>query len=245
MNQYQFVPYGRLQEMMGDCFGASISDGVLTAGNEQCYGQLEESEGQIKQALRESKVMHNDETGIRCKDRLQWIHSSSTGQYTHYGIQEKRGKEGIDAIGILPNYKGISVHDRWAPYGKYACTHSFCNSHLLRELKWVKEEVGRAWAEKMITLLVHANNLKKENKLDATTILSVDEQYGQIVGQGTIEEPPLTIPAIKKRGRTKIPKSLKLLETFIDNKEQILRFVHNKDMPFDNNLPNAIYGWLN
>ena len=88
----------------------------------------------------------------------------------------------------------------------------------------------------MMALLVHANDLKKEDKLDATTISFVEEQYGQIVGQGTIEEPPLIIPAIKKRGRTKTPKSLKLLETFIDNKEQILRFVHNKDVPFDNNL---------
>ncbi|MFN2396948.1 MAG: transposase, partial [Bacteroidales bacterium] len=49
-------------------------------------------------------------------------------------------------------------------------------------------------------------------------------------------KPPLIIPAIKKRGRIKKPKSLKLLETFIDRKEQILRFVHNKDVPFDNNL---------
>ena len=236
MNQYQFVPFERLQEMMGDCLGVSMSDGVLAASNEKCYEKLEKTEGQIKQALQESKVIHNDETGIRCKSKLHWIHSSSTGQYTHYGIQEKRGKEGIDAIGILPNYKGISVHDRWASYDNYACTHSFCNSHLLRELKWVKEEVGRAWAEKMITLLVHANNLKKENKLNATTISFVEEQYRQIIGQGSIEEPPLVIPAIKRRGRIKKPKSLKLLETFIDNKEQILRFVHIKDVPFDNNL---------
>lgn len=72
--------------------------------------------------------------------------------------------------------------------------------------------------------------------MDATTILSVDEQYGQVIDQGIIEEPPLVIPVIRKRGRIKKTKSLKLLETFIDRKEQILRFVHNKNVPFDNNL---------
>lgn len=236
MNQYQFVPFERLQEVMKDCFGVSMSDGVLSVSNEQCYKALEKTEEQIKQALQESKVMHNDETGMRCNSKLQWVHSSSTEQHTHYSIQEKRGKEGMDAIGILPSYKGISVHDRWAPYDNYGCTHALCNAHLLRELKWVKEEVGRTWAEKMIELLVHANNLKKENKLDATAIHAIEQQYKQIIEQGITEEPPAPIPKIKKRGRIKKTKSLKLLEAFINRKEQILRFVHNKDVPFDNNL---------
>ncbi len=72
--------------------------------------------------------------------------------------------------------------------------------------------------------------------MDATAIHSIEEQYEQIIAQGIIEEPPLVIPAIKKRGRIKKPKPLNLLEAFIDRREQILRFVHNKDVPFDNNL---------
>lgn len=236
LNQYQFVPYERLQDFFEDVIGTSISDGVLTGSNELLFEQLEKPEEQIKQALQDSKVLHNDETGMRCSGKLQWIHSSSTERYTHYSIHQKRGKEAMDAIGILPDFKGISVHDRWAPYDNYGCTHALCNAHLLRELKSVKEESGRKWAAGMITLLTSANNLKKENKLDATAIHSIEKQYKQIIDQGITEEPPLVIPAIKKRGRIKKPKPLKLLEAFIDRREQILRFVHNKDVPFDNNL---------
>ena len=236
LNQYQFVPFERLQEFFEDVIGVSISDGVLTGSNELLYEQLEKPEEQIKKALQESKVLHNDETGMRCSGKLQWIHSSSTDSHTHYSIQQKRGKEGMDAIGILTHYKGTSVHDRWAPYDNYACTHALCNAHLLRELKYLKEEMGREWASKMITLLVSANNLKQENKLGATAIRFIEEQYEQIIEQGITEEPPLVIPVIKKRGRIKKPKPLNLLEAFIDRREQILRFVHNKDVPFDNNL---------
>ena len=116
------------------------------------------------------------------------------------------------------------------------CTHVYCNAHLLRELKWVKEEVGRAWAKNIISLLLQANNLKKENKLNERAIRSIEKQYEQIIKQGIIEEPPMPIPKIKKRGRIKKTKSLKLLEAFINSSENILRFVHNKSVPFDNNL---------
>lgn len=44
LNQYQFIPFERLQEMMEDCFGVSMSDGVLAASNEQCYEALEKPE---------------------------------------------------------------------------------------------------------------------------------------------------------------------------------------------------------
>jgi len=236
LNQYQYLPFERTQEFFEDIVGISISDSVLAESNEQCYEALKKPEEQIKKALQQSKVIHNDETGIRCKGDTQWIHSCSTEQYTHYSIQEKRGKEGIDAIGILTDYKGISVHDRWASYDKYTCTHALCNAHLLRELKWVKEEVGRAWAEQMIGLLVRANNLKKENELDQEAILTIEQKYLKIIEHGLKEEPPTPIPKIKKRGRIKKTKSLKLLEAFSNRKEEILRFVHNKDVPFDNNL---------
>lgn len=236
LNQYQFMPFERLQEFFEDVIGTKISDGVLTGSNELLYKQLEAPEEQIKQALQACKVLHNDETGMRCNGKLQWIHSSSTRQHTHYGIHPKRGKEAMDDIGILPGYKGISVHDRWAPYDKYACTHALCNAHLLRELKSVKEETGRKWAGKMLILLTSANDLKKENKLDTTSIDSIEKQYRQIIEQGKTEEPPLKVPAKKKRGRIKKPKPLKLLEAFTNRKEQILRFVHNKEVPFDNNL---------
>jgi transposase len=236
LNQYQFMPFERLQEFFEDVIGTRISDGVLTGSNDLLYKQLETVEEQIKQALQESKVLHNDETGMRCNGKLQWIHSSSTPHHTHYSIHPKRGKEAMDVIGILPDFRGVSVHDRWAPYDKYACTHALCNAHLLRELKSVKEESGREWAARMITLLTCANDLKKENKLDATAIGSIEKQYKSIIQQGIKEEPPLVIPVIKKRGRIKKPKPLKLLEAFINRKEQILRFVYNKAVPFDNNL---------
>lgn len=60
--------------------------------------------------------------------------------YTYLSIQQKRGHLGMDAIGILPNFQGIAVHDCWASYWKYPnVEHDICCAHLLRELNGVIE----------------------------------------------------------------------------------------------------------
>jgi len=236
LNQYQYLPFERTQEFFEDIIGISISDAVLTESNEICYEELEDTEFQIKQAIIENDVMRNDETGMRCEGKNQWIHTSSTLQHTHYSIQGKRGKEGMDAIGILNNYQGTSIHDRYASYDGYSCTHGLCNAHLLRELKYVHEEMGKDWADNMIELLVETNNLKKEEKLDERAIKKMERQYGKITQQGKKEEPKQIVPVIKKRGRIAKTKSLNLLEAFINRPQEILRFAYDKNVPFDNNL---------
>jgi transposase len=236
LNQYQFLPFERLQEFCEDCLGQSISDGVLESSNQKCYNQLEQTEEIIKQELIKSAVIHNDETGIRCEGKTQWIHSTSTPALTHYSIQNKRGQQAMDAIGILPNYQHTSVHDRWASYENYPCKHSYCNAHLLRELKYLYEELNHKWALEMKKLLMQAHDYKKQNKLSSTTIQAIEKKYVQIVHDGFKQEPKPKIPDKPKRGRTPQSKSKRLLDVFANQSEKVLRFMFDKDVPFDNNL---------
>jgi hypothetical protein len=236
LNQYQYMPFERLQEFSEDCFGMSVSDGVLIAGNQVCYGNLEENELHIKEQILQSEVMHNDETGIRCEGKTKWVHSSSTEFYTHYSIQDKRGKEAINDIGILPDFKGISVHDRWASYDEYSCGHALCNAHLLRDLKFLAEELHIKWAPDMIALLVKANQFKKDGLLNKKIIASIERQNRKIIKQGLKEEPPQDIKTIVQRGRKAKSKSANLLNVFIDRSDQVWAFMHQQAVPFDNNL---------
>ena len=238
LNQYSFIPYERLQEYMEDIFGLPLGGGTIEASNEKCYQQLEETEDQIKQGLLSSAVIHSDETGIRCEGKTQWVHTTSNEQFTYYYIHPKRGKEAMDALGILSQYKGICVHDRWASYEQYNnCLHSYCNAHLLRELKFVHEEMSKTWAEQMRQFLVLALDLKKRNGLNADIISLLMSRYDRIIEEATLEENSCLLSSTTiKRGRKAKSKSLRLLEVFINHREKVLRFVHNKDTPFDNNL---------
>ena len=235
LNQYEYIPYDRLQELMMDYFDIPVGDGTIESGSEFMYDNLESIESFIKQELIGSEVNHNDESGIRCEKKLKWAHSCSNDKYTHYSIQEKRGKEGIDAIGIMPEFKGVSVHDRFSSYDKYSCEHALCNAHLLRELKFLTEELHKNWSREMSDLLRLANTWKNQGILNKTKQEEISSIYDKILKSGIEEEPPPQIPLVKKRGRKSKSKSLLLYEAFKQRKDQILRFIHIEKVPFDNN----------
>ncbi|MBK7891956.1 MAG: transposase [Bdellovibrionales bacterium] len=57
-------------------------------------------------------------------------------------------------IGVLPEYRGHLVRDGFKSYDQFdACSHSFCNAHILRELKFLSEEENLKWAAELATFL--------------------------------------------------------------------------------------------
>jgi transposase len=180
-------------------------------------------------------VLHNDETGVRSEGKTQWVHSSSNNAFTHYAIHKKRGNEAMDEIGILPNYNGTSIHDRWASYDKYPCAHSLCNAHLGRDLKFVNEEMNRPWANEMRILMVEGNERKKEGILTNNWVTRTENKMDAIIKRAERKEPKEVFQP-GKRGRKAKNKSLRLLHVFRDKKTEIIRFLKEEEIPFDNNL---------
>jgi transposase len=137
--QGQFVPFGRAQQLLSDLFGARLARGSVVGWVQQAAATLAPVELAIKAVLVRAPVLHNDETGVRRAGRLAWAHVTSTARLTHYAVHAKRGSEATAAIGILPAFHGVSLHDGWAGYGAYtACRHALCNVHHLRELTFLE-----------------------------------------------------------------------------------------------------------
>ncbi len=82
------------------------------------------------------------------------------GAWDQYGLRDlpgrhaKRGREAIEAIGLLIDFAGRRGHDAWAPCLSLPGLYALCNAHLLRELIGVREDTGQAWAQKLIRLLL-------------------------------------------------------------------------------------------
>jgi transposase len=239
--QQQLLPWARACEVLADLLGVQISEGTLASLTERCAENLSEVEGQIKEALVKADVLHQDETGLYVKGVRYWMHVASTAQLTHYAVHHKRGKDALDAIGILPRFQGTSVHDGWRSYFLYACAHALCLVHVLRELTFLAEEEGLEWAAELKALVLDmkaATDEAREQGLATLHPLEVADWQAQFVAllahadatTPTAQAPPGT------KGRAKQSAARNLLNRLIDNQEAVLAFLHRLVVPFDNDV---------
>lgn len=145
----------------------------------------------------------------------------------------------MDAIGILPNFFGVLIHDHWKPYCLYSCSHGLCNAHHLRELTFAHEEDNQQWAAAMKDFLIKVNTEKiaQEGEFTKTRIAAIRERYRKLLDEANLECPaPHAVVGATSKRRVKRSKSRNLLERLRAYENDVLRFVYNMDVPFTNNF---------
>jgi transposase len=239
----QLLPTHRAAELMEDLFECSLSEGSFYTSRHHCYDQLAEVEAQIKAALIQAPVNHNDETGLRVLKQLMWLHVASTGTLSFYFVHPKRGKEAMDEMEILPVFKGTSVHDGLSSYQQYDCEHGLCNAHHLRELTFLVEHYHQHWAEQMSRLLIEIKTAveqaqaKGHQALSKTQLIRFDKRYQALINKGLQRNPRLERDpdSPKQKGKVKQTPARNLLERLNQHKESVLAFMKDFRVPFDNN----------
>lgn len=239
LSQYQLLPYKRIQEYFADQLGIALSDGSLVNFNRQAHVQLETFEGISKTALAKAMSAHADETGVHIDGKRHGLHCATNRQWTHYQVHEKRGKEAMDEIGILPRFRGVLCHDHWKPYYRYQdCTHALCNAHHLRELERAAEQDDQQWAVAMGSLLKEINRAVEGagGVLPPVRAGGYRRRYRNLLKQADKECPaPEQPPDKKTRGRFKRSKARNLLERLTAYEDDVLRFMIHANVPFTNN----------
>jgi len=239
---YQLLPSARVEELLSDVLGHEISEATLYNSRQRCFEQLASVEAAIVAQIAQADVLHCDETGMRVTGKLWWLHVASTDSLTFYCVHTKRGKAAMDAMNILPNYTGISVHDGLKSYAQYACSHALCNAHHLRELAFIWERYQQIWAQEMDSLLhdikqhVERAKARGQSTLDKDLIQWFEERYRTLIEAGLAANPvpELTPDAAKSRGRPKQSPAKNLLDR-LQHSDQVLAFMYDFRVPFDNN----------
>jgi len=240
--QQQLLPYERASEVIEDLLGPAISVGTLQGLVARCAEQLAPVEEQIKAALTRAEVLHQDESGLYVAGQRHWMHVSATEHLTHYAVHPKRGKEALDAIGILKDFQGVSVHDGWRSYWQFLCQHALCNVHHLRELTFLEEEQGQAWAAEMKELLLESKAAVAQARalgrscLHPLEVADWKARYGALLAEGYQANPPDPPPETAKKGRRKQSPARNLLDRLSRYQEAVLLFLDNFAVPFDNSL---------
>lgn len=239
----QLLPSERICDLMSEVFSCELSEGTLYNARHRCHEQLAPLEEHLKSAIQTAEVAQFDETGMRVNGKLMWLHVACTAGLTYYAIHPKRGKPAMDAMGILPTFSGVSVHDGWASYASYGCDHALCNAHHLRELRFIIERYQQGWADQMMALLVEIKHQVEvtqdsgQSVLTPAQVMTFEQRYRQLLEQGFQANPPPVIDpeAPKCRGRVQNHPARNLLNRLHTHQAAVLRFMYDFRVPFDNN----------
>lgn len=232
LNVHYKLPYNKIQSLFNDLFGYPINESTIYSSGEKCYEKLEESEEIIKSKIIASNVVHADETGLRIEGKLQWLHTATTRLYTYLFVHQRRGAKAIQGDkSILDKIVGWLVHDCWYSYFNLPeKKHAICGAHILRELEGLVETRKTKWAKVFKSFLMEIYLMPFEKRVKRRE--NIESKYDHICMIGNKAEPP----PLKTKGRQKRTEGRNLVERLIREKDHVLAFAFNKEVPFTNNL---------
>ena len=183
--------------------------------------------------------MHVDETSLRVERKNHWIHVYCAGEFTVKFLHRKRGCEAMEAIGTIPRYAGVVVHDCWASHLSYAqCEHGLCGAHLLHELTFIVDAHGHRWARLMKRVLQETSlrvSQRKKKRLTPHEYKRVQKRYRSLLTRGAKELPPIPSRHHGQRGRVAKSDAYNLWERMKKHETSVLLFARHLHVAFTNN----------
>ena len=235
----QMLSLKRIQHSIMTLIGQAISEATILRYVMQLHHALADWENSAIDQLLAMPAMHVDETSLRVDKKNHWIHVCSAEGITLKFLHPKRGLEAIEAIGVIPRYGGVIIHDCWASYLSYDhCDHGLCGSHLLRELSFIVDANAYAWAANMKRLLqetCYRVAKRKRKKLSAREYKNLQKRYRSILTRGEKELPPIPPTNNGKRGRVARSDAHNLWERLKKHETAVLLFAKLPYVPFTNN----------
>jgi transposase len=243
LNQNHFIPLERTAEILSELYGQPMAEATIIATCQEVAEQVQPVQAAVKEHLiATADPVHFDETGMRVEDQLRWTHVASTDAVTYLALHDKRGAQALEEMGIFPYREGIAIHDGYRSYYQFpGVAHGLCNAHHLRELLFVQEQYQQKWADGLSQLLVEIKEAREvaqqqgQPALSPPQIADFELRYDRLLEAGYRANPPAPEPPAKKRGRKRQSKPRNLLDRLRDHKQEVLAYMYDFKVPFDNN----------
>jgi transposase len=234
----QFLSKKRTAAALAELFGTPVCEATVATMTRRAADGLDDFLDVVGERIAQAPVAGFDETGLRVASALHWVHCARTDKYTLITCHPKRGRAGIDDAGVLGRFRGIAVHDAWAPYDTYLDpAHQLCCAHALRELQGVADaapsDADWCWANQTADALVALQQLVAEamaagaDTLDSQALNTQVQRYRSAVQIGITQTAARATPLMRKHNA--------LARRLLDRQNDYLRFTTDWRIPADNN----------
>ena len=241
---FQHVPVERCRELICDAAGAQVSAGFIHSCLRKAAELAADVVRLIKTLITAAYVAGFDETTLRCgpAGTKKYVLGAFTEDYSllHLG---GRTLESMRDFGILPDFRGVVVSDRYQNYfhsgWEHLAGHQACLSHILRDLEDAAETYPDAhWpgqAQRALRGLIHAWNDARDAGLaaipaDTAAPLITEFRRARTVGLAAVPR----IPGPKNS--TAQHPGRDLLEFCRDREDDVLRFTTDTTIWPTNNI---------
>jgi hypothetical protein len=237
----QFLSKKRTAQALAELFGTPVSEGTVAAVTRRAAGGLDEFLDVVRDRIAEADVVGFDETGLRVAGELHWVHCARTDKYTLITCHRGRGQDGIDHAGVLTRFRGVAVHDAWAPYDTYVnADHQLCCAHALRELQAVADIAAQAdpdaqwcWAAQAADALVAMQKLVDDAIMAGADTIDPDSLGTQVGLYHSAVQ--IGVNQTATRSTKIMQKHNALARRLLDRQDDYLRFTQDWRIPPDNN----------
>ena len=241
---FQHLPVERCRQLLSDVAGAEVSAGFIHSCLAKAASMAAGTVRLIKTLLIAAKVVGFDETTLRsgAAGEKKYVHGAFTERYSLFHLGT-RSLETMKDFGILPDFAGIAVTDRYGNYfhatWKNISGHQACVQHILRDLQDCAETYpGTIWpgqAQDALRKLIHARNQASGDGLDAIPAAirePLQQQFRRAITVALADVPRIPGP----KNTTRQHPGRDMLEFCRDREADVLRFTTDTDVWPTNNI---------
>jgi hypothetical protein len=225
------LSYGKVCDLLNDAFGLRVSRSGWYQADMRLADQTQPVYEELVETLRESAVVHVDETGWRIGTLSAWLWVFTNRETTVYTIRHSRGHEVVvDILGA--EFAGVLNSDCFLAYDAKALDDWLkqkCVGHLLRNLSEIEASKTRGavrFARNVTALLREALQLKAEK---------VELPVETFTERAAVLEARLD-RLIHQDRRFTDPDNARFAKRLRKHREHLLRFLYVDQLEATNNL---------
>lgn len=226
--QYEYgMTKRKVCHLMEKVFDIPISPGGLVYTTHHTGKKMDAQYQNILKGLKQSDVVHSDETSWYVGNPKYWLWVFTNKQGTAYQVSNSRGRDVIKNM-VGENYKGTLVSDCLVIYDDVNPLQHKCYSHHLKAISQAKEKAGdeqKQYLKELEQLLISAMAVKKV-KPDKTP-----EEYERLCKNLEKRADELILPE-----REKDTADAKVANRLRKQRDHLFTFLYHEEVDATNNL---------
>lgn len=224
----------RIQEFLNDWLGIYLSVGVINQAITEGGRAVEPVEEELIAQVKQSELLHVDETGWKENGRLLWLWVLVTTNVTLFLI----GRRSWDVIAdALEGFAGWLMSDGYQSYRRYA-KRLRCLAHLLRKARGLSESLNpeaRNFGEKVLAYM--ADFIKGIYRARAGPAVSLKEEFAEQLAE--------LKTWCEKHRDSKHEKTRQLARELLNDWDVIWTVLEHPELPITNNIAErALRHWV-